>query len=151
MGSMLRVVPAFMLNKEALPPRPYGVNMKNKVLSLMAAGLIAIGVAGPARAGDGPLGSVTSWLGSVTAFIVDVPEGILYHSLYNCPLKTSQYLAESFGDENGAGQNVVGAVLGVPTGILWGIPYGAIAGAKHGIGTGWEKPFSTESYIVVEQ
>ena len=78
--------------------------MKNKLFSLMAAGLIAIGVSGPAMAGDGPLGSVSSWLGSVTAFIVDVPEGILYHSLYNCPLKTSQYLAESFGDENGAGQ-----------------------------------------------
>ena len=83
--------------------------------------------------------------------LIDTPEGVLYHSLWNCPKKTSHYLAESFGDENGLGQNLAGMVLGFPTGFLWGIPYGAIKGAKHGIGVGWEKPFSTESYLVMEE
>lgn len=118
----------------------------------MTAGAIALGVSGPAFADDdSPLGAVGSFLGATTAAIIDVPEGMIFHSLYNCPLKTTQYLAESFGDSKGLGQNFVGAVLGIPTGMLWGIPYGAIRGFNHGINTGWEKPFSTESYIVVEE
>lgn len=118
----------------------------------MTAGFMAASMTSPALAADDtPLGAVGSLLGSTTATIVDVPEGILYHSLYNCPLKTTQYLAEAFGDSNGLGQNLAGAILGIPTGFLWGIPYGAIVGGRHGMTTGWEEPFSTSSYIVIEE
>lgn len=137
-----------------MDPPDYQVEklMKKKLLALFAAGAVAMSASTPAFADDStPLGAVGALMGATSAVIVDVPEGILYHSLWNCPLKTTQYLAEAFGDKGGLGQNLVGAALGIPTGFLWGIPYGAIAGAKHGIGTGWEKPFSTESYIVVEQ
>lgn len=126
--------------------------MKNKLLALLAAGLMAMSTTAPAFADDStPLGAVGCLLGATSALIIDVPEGILYHSLWNCPLKTTQYLAEAFGDKNGLGQNLAGAVLGIPTGFVWGIPYGAIMGGKHGIVTGWDKPFSTESYIVTEE
>jgi len=125
--------------------------MIKKVTALFAAGAIAFSSAAPAFAGDGPLGSVGSLAGATTAMIIDTPEGVLWHSLWNCPLKTTQYLAEAFGDSDGLGQNLVGAALGIPTGFVWGMPYGAIQGAKHGIGVGWEKPFSTESFLVMEE
>jgi hypothetical protein len=69
-------------------------------------------------------------------------------SLYRVPLKTERGLAEAFGDEKGFEQNVVGTVIGVPVGMVWGVPAGILRGAKHGLGTGWEKPFSTESFLV---
>ena len=105
----------------------------------------------PTAAADGFLGGVGSLLGSTTAGIFDVPEGILVNSLYRMPLKTTKALAERFGDEKGFYQNVIGATIGIPTGFVFGIPYGAITGAKHGLTSGWEKPFSTESYLVKDE
>jgi len=126
--------------------------MKNKVLALIAASAMAISTAAPSMAdGDGPLSSVGALAGSTSAIIVDTPEGILWHSLWNCPYKTQRTLAEHFGDSNGAGQNIVGAIIGIPVGVVWGVPYGAIAGFRHGMTTGWDKPFSTESYMVWEE
>ena len=130
--------------------------MKKKFLALMTAGLLAASVSSPAFAdADTPLGAVGALLGSSTATVVGVPEGILYHSLWNCPLKTTQYLVDAFGGGTTAGarvdQVIVGSLIGIPTGFLWGIPYGAVRGGTHGMTTGWEKPFSTESYIVVEE
>ncbi|MCA9805692.1 MAG: hypothetical protein KC777_27160 [Cyanobacteria bacterium HKST-UBA02] len=126
--------------------------MKNKLIALMTAGAMTMSMAAPALADDStPLGAVGALLGATTATIIDTPEGVVYHSLYNCPLKTTKYLAEAFGDSEGLGQNVVGAILGIPVGMVWGIPYGAITGMMYGMRTGWEKPFSTESYIVVEE
>lgn len=124
--------------------------MKKKLSVLTAALALLVGTASPSYA-DGPLGDVASLFGSVTATIFDIPEGILVYSLYRCPLRTTQYLADKFGDDKGFQQNVAGAVLGIPTGFVWGIPYGAIRGGRHGMTTGWEKPFSTESYIVSEE
>ncbi len=124
--------------------------MKNKTWILTAAAALLASTVTPSYA-DGPLKSVGSLLGSVTATVFDAPEGVLYYSLWRCPLKTTQYLAEKFGDAKGFQQNVAGAVLGVPTGFLWGMPYGAIRGAGHGMKTGWDKPFSTDSFIVTSE
>lgn len=126
--------------------------MKNKVYAFVAAAAMTIGLAGPSMAdGDGPLHSVGALMGSTSAIVVDTPEGVLWHSLWNCPYKTQRTLAEHFGDEHGMGQNLVGAALGIPVGVVWGVPYGAIAGFRHGMTVGWDKPFSTESYIVWEE
>ena len=124
--------------------------MNKKYFGLLAACALSCGVALPSFA-DGKLGDVGSLFGAVTAVIVDVPQGVLVDSLYRMPLKTTKILAEKFGDEQGLQQNVVGAVLGIPTGFLWGIPYGALRGWHHGLSVGWDKPFSTESYLVTEE
>lgn len=123
--------------------------MKNKAIALFAAAAISIGLARPSYA-DGVLGGVASFFGAVTATVIDVPEGILIDSLWRMPIKTSQSLAGKFGDEKGFQQNVVGALIGVPTGFVWGIPEGAIRGGKHGLGSGWENPYSTDSFVVSE-
>ncbi|MBS1993228.1 MAG: hypothetical protein JSS86_04735 [Cyanobacteria bacterium SZAS LIN-2] len=125
--------------------------MKNKALALIAAGVMSLGAVLPSMAADGPLGSVASFFGSLTATIVDTPEGIIVDSLWRCPHRTQRYLAEKFGDEKGFGQNVAGFVIGWPVGMVWGVPYGAVNGMVHGYKTGWEKPFSTESYLVTEE
>ena len=117
---------------------------------LLAACAISLGTALPSRA-DSALGDIGSFFGAVTAAIVDIPEGIIVDSLYRMPLKTTRILADKFGDEQGFQQNIAGAVLGIPTGFLWGIPYGAIHGGRHALTVGWDKPFSTESYIVSEE
>ena len=121
--------------------------MKKQFLLLLSASALAIGMATPSNA-ENALNSVGSFFGSVTATIIDVPEGIVVDSLYRVPKKTWHYLADKFGNENGGEQNIAGAMLGIPAGFVMGIPYGAIHGGKHGWSTGWEKPFSTESYLV---
>jgi len=121
-----------------------------KIVFLALAASLALGVATPSYA-DGAMGGVASFLGSTTATIVDVPEGILYDSLWRVPMKTWHALADKFGDEHGFQQNVAGAVIGIPVGFLWGIPEGAIRGGRHGMTSGWEKPFSTDSFMVFQE
>jgi hypothetical protein len=129
-------------------PKNGDEEMNKKSLVLVAATLMSFGIATPSHAENGILNNVLSLFGSVTATIVGVPEGILVDSLYRMPLKTTKVLAEKFGDEKGFQQNVAGAVIGIPVGFVWGIPYGAVRGGRHGMTTGWEKPFQTESFIV---
>jgi hypothetical protein len=121
--------------------------MKNSVV-LTLASMLAIGTATPSFANEAT-NNFASFLGSTAAMLVDVPQGILVDSLWHMPVRTTHKLAEAFGDEKGFEQNVVGAMLGIPFGVVYGIPEGALRGAKHGLGSGWEKPFSTDSFLVV--
>jgi hypothetical protein len=116
---------------------------------LTLAALITMGTATPSFA-DGAVHSVCGLAGSTVATVIGVPEGIVVDCLWRMPLKTWHGLADKFGDEHGFEQNVVGAVIGIPVGFVWGIPEGAIRGGRHGMTTGWEKPFSTDSFICVQ-
>ncbi|HEY9776637.1 MAG TPA: hypothetical protein V6C81_22935 [Planktothrix sp.] len=132
--------------------------MKNKTaLTLLTSLALGLGFVAPSIA-DGPMGSAKSAAGATTAFLVDVPEGIVVDSLYRVPKKCWHTLAVALGDNPSSdfglcylGQQLVGITVGVPVGVVWGVPYGALHGAKHGIGSGWDKPFSSESYIVTEE
>ncbi len=121
--------------------------MKNKILGVMAVVALTSSALLPAMAdGGGPVGA----LGAATATVVDTPEGMVLDSLYRCPMKCSKGLAETFGDENGWKQQIVGAVIGIPTGFVFGIPYGAFHGMHHAWNTGYDKPFSASSFIVCD-
>jgi len=120
--------------------------MMNKSVALLAI-LATVAVASPSFA-DGVMGTGKSLAGSGTAMLVDIPEGMVVDSLVKCPMKASKSLAGAFGDENGWKQKIVGAVFGVPSGAVFGVPYGAIKGGKHAANVGWDKPFSSESFIV---
>jgi hypothetical protein len=126
------------------------MKMLKKSILLALTTVLSLSMAAPSYA-DGLLGGVASFFGSVTATIIDVPQGILVDSLYRMPLKTQRTLADKFGDDKGLQQNLAGAVIGIPVGFVWGIPYGAFQGGRHGMTVGWEKPFSTESFIVSEE
>lgn len=123
--------------------------MKKQLLLLLAACSVSVGFVRPACAGV--MGDVAGVFGATTAVIVDAPEGVLVDSLWRCPKKTTHSLAEAFGDEKGLGQNFVGALIGIPYGVVVGIPVGAIQGTRHGWTTGWDKPFSTDSFIVPDE
>lgn len=126
--------------------------MNKRTLSMLISGAIALGTATPSFADDdGPVHNAVGVGGVVTGVFVDVPQGIVVDSLYRVPMKCQRTLAEHFGDSKGFGQNVAGVVIGFPVGMVWGVPYGALHGAKHAFNKGWEKPFSTESYIVTEE
>lgn len=122
--------------------------MKKNSLVFAVTCALAVGTALPSFAADGALGSVASFFGSTTATVIDVPQGVLIDSMWRVPRQTEKALAEKFGDENGFEQNVVASIIGIPVGMVWGVPVGFLRGAKHGLGTGWEKPFSSESFIV---
>ena len=122
--------------------------MKKTALVLSLASAMALGINAPSFADDNGLGSIASFFGSVTATVVDVPTAMVVDSLWRVPLKTEHTLAEKFGNEKGFEQNVAATLIGVPVGVVWGVPAGFLRGAKHGMGTGWEKPFSTESFLV---
>jgi hypothetical protein len=126
------------------------LKMKNKMLMLMSAAIVSIGTAAPSLA-DGPLGAGASLIGASTAVVIDTPEGAVIGGLYTGPKHCWHGLAGAFGDENGWKQNFVGAFLGIPIGMVFGVPYGAVHGLYHGANTGWDKHFSTESYIVTEE
>lgn len=122
--------------------------MKKTALVLSLASAMLLGVNVPSYADDNGLGSIASFFGSCTAVVFDVPTAMVIDTFWRSPLKTERTLAEKFGDEKGFQQNVAATVIGVPVGMVWGVPAGALRGAKHGMGTGWEKPFSTESFLV---
>jgi hypothetical protein len=119
--------------------------MKSRPLSVAALALMALSFSMPAFA-DG--GGVMGAAGSSTAMLIDVPQGIVVDSAVKCPYKASRSLADTFGDENGWKQMIVGTIIGIPTGFVFGIPYGAIAGGRHAMSVGWDKPFSVDSFIV---
>jgi len=119
--------------------------MKSRCLSVAALALVALTASIPAFA-DG--GGIMGAAGSTTAMIIDVPEGIVVDTAVKCPYKASRSLAETFGDENGWKQIIVGTIIGVPTGAVFGVPFGAISGGRHAMSVGWEKPFSVESFVV---
>lgn len=112
--------------------------------------LATVGLAAPSFA-DGALGTGKSVVGSTTAMIVDVPEGIIVDTAYKCPYRATKGLAEAFGDENGWKQNIVGALIGIPAGAVFGVPYGAVKGGYHAASVGWDKPFSGESFVVTNE
>jgi hypothetical protein len=122
--------------------------MKRQLLLVLAACSVAVGFVRPASAGV--MGDVAGVCGATTAVVVDTPEGILLDSLWRSPNHYRHSLAEAFGDEKGLGQNVAGAVLGIPYGVVVGIPVGAIQGCRHGWTSGLDKPFSGESFWVPE-
>ena len=121
--------------------------MKSRITSTLLASAVALSACLPALADGGPVGA----LGAATAVVVDTPEGMVVDSLYGCPKKASKGLAEAFGDENGWKQQIVGALIGIPTGAVFGVPYGAFHGMHHAFNSGWEKPFSAESFIVCDK
>ena len=103
---------------------------------------------GSASFADGVLGTGKSVAGTSTAMVVDIPEGIIVNTVYKCPYKATKSLAAAFGDENGWKQNIVGAVFGIPAGAVFGVPYGAVKGGYHAATVGYDKPFSSESFVV---
>ena len=55
-------------------------------------------------------------------------------------------MAGKLGNEDCCVRLTAGSVLGGPFGVVGGAAYGTVAGVIHGAKTGYEKPFSMESF-----
>ena len=117
-----------------------------KALVILAACAFTVGVNTPSFAGV--LKDTAGLLGASTASVIDVPQGIIKDAVFRLPLKTTQDVAQALGDKNDVGQNIAGAVVGIPVGFALGIPEGTVQGLQQAWTTGLDKPFSTESFNV---
>lgn len=123
--------------------------MKKNLAILVAACALTAGTAVPSFAGT--TADLAGTVGSTAALVIDIPEGMALDSLWRQPKRFSHAMADKLGDEHGLAEQVVGAMIGIPAGMVWGVPHGAIQGGRHALSSGWEKPFSTESFIVSEE
>lgn len=125
--------------------------MNKKFLTTLVASAITMGTALPSFAGDSSLDDFASLAGTSAALVIDVPQAMVVDTLWWSPLHAQRSLSGHFGDDKGLMQNVAAFVIGVPWGMVWGVPSGALRGAKHACSVGWDKPFSTESFMVISQ
>jgi len=89
-------------------------------------------------------------LGSAVGAAVGMPEGAVKDGVKGSKMST-KWVAKKLGDEDGQFQTWTGALLGGPVGIAGGAAYGVFDGGVHGAKTGYEKPFSKESFTFKEE
>ena len=61
-------------------------------------------------------------------------------------MKTTKYVADKMGDKECPVKTTIAAVVGGPFGVVGGAAVGGVKGVIHGAKTGYDKPFSMESF-----
>lgn len=89
-------------------------------------------------------------LGSATGTVIGVPEGAVKDGVKGAQMAT-KWVATKLGDDDGTYQTWAGAILGAPFGIVGGAAYGTFDGAVHGVKTGYNKPFSKDSFTFKDE
>lgn len=89
-------------------------------------------------------------LGSGVSTVIGVPEGAVKDGVKGAMMST-KWVADKLGDEDGRYQTWTGALLGGPFGLTGGAIYGVFDGAVHGLKTGYEKPFSKDSFTFKDE
>jgi hypothetical protein len=121
-----------------------------KIVSYVAVAATIIGSSVlPSMAGDDKVANVVGFpfkvTGSALSTVWGVPLGMTKGGVEGS-MKTTKYVAGKLGDEECPCKLVAGSILGGPFGVVGGAAYGSVAGAIHGAKTGYEKPFSMESF-----
>ncbi len=88
-------------------------------------------------------------LGSATGAVIGCPEGAVKDGTKGAKMAT-KWVAGKLGNESGQYQMWFGAILGGPFGIAGGATYGCFDGAWHGLKTGYDKPFTKDSFTFKE-
>jgi len=89
-------------------------------------------------------------LGSAAGTVVGIPEGAVKDGVKGAMMAT-KWMAEKLGDEDGTYQTWGGALLAGPFGLVGGAAYGTFDGGWHGMKTGYEKPFSKDSFTFKDE
>lgn len=89
-------------------------------------------------------------LGAGAGTLVGIPEGAVKDGVKGAQQAT-KWVAGKLGDEDGTYQTWAGAIFGAPFGILGGSTYGTFDGGWHGMKTGYEKPFSKDSFTFKDE
>lgn len=88
-----------------------------------------------------PFKVVGCGLGTVAGVPLGVTKGGVQGSI-----KTTKYVAKTMGNEDSMLRLAAGAVVGGPFGAAGGASYGCVKGVIHGAKSGYNKPFSKESF-----
>lgn len=124
--------------------------MVNKLVSYVAAAaIVAGGSALPSMADDSTVGKALFFpfraAGSSISTVWGVPLGMTKGGVEGS-MKTTKMVADKMGDKECALKTAVAAMVGGPFGAVGGGAIGSVKGAVHGAKTGYDKPFSMESF-----
>lgn len=128
--------------------------MQKKLASsfILAAALVGTIVA-PSYADDDTFKNICQFpvkmLGSSVSTVIGVPLGAVKDGTKGARMST-KWVAGKLGNEDGQYQQWFGAVLGGPFGVAGGAAYGCFDGGWHGMKTGYEKPFTKDSFTFKE-
>jgi len=127
--------------------------MVKKFVSYVAVTATVIGVSVLPSFADDMAGKALAFpfkvTGSSISTIWGVPLGLTKGGVEG-GMKTTKIVADKMGDKECPVKTTVAAVVGGPFGVVGGAAYGSVAGAIHGAKTGYEKPFSMESFSFKE-
>lgn len=128
--------------------------VKKVASSLVLAVALAGSIVAPSYADDSTFQQIVQFpvkvLGSAVSTVIGVPEGAVKDGVKGAQMST-KWVAGKLGDEDGKGQTFFGAVLGGPVGLVGGAAYGCFDGGWHGMKTGFEKPFTKESFTFKDE
>ena len=129
--------------------------MRNKLASSFMAAVALVGtMVAPSYADDSTFQQIVFFpvrvLGSGVSTLIGMPEGAVKDGVKGAMMST-KWVAEKLGDEDGKGQTFFGAILGGPVGFVGGAAYGTFDGGWHGMKTGYEKPFSKDSFTFKDE
>ncbi len=129
--------------------------MRNKLASSLMLALALVGtLVAPSFADDDTFKSVVMipWkvAGSAVSTVIGCPEGAVKDGTRGA-IKASKWVAGKLGNEDGTYQLWFGSILGGPAGALGGAAYGCFDGTWHGMKTGYEKPFTKDSFTFKDE
>ncbi len=88
--------------------------------------------------------------GSGVSTVIGVPEGATKDGTRGAIMAT-KWIAGKLGNEDGPYQLWVGGLVGGPFGALGGATYGCFDGAWHGLKSGYQEPFSKDSFTFKDE
>lgn len=129
--------------------------MHKKIASSFVLAMALMGtVVAPSYADDDTFQQIVQFpvkvLGSAASTVVGMPEGAVKDGVKGWQMAT-KWVAGKLGDEDGKGQTFFGWILGGPVGLVGGGAYGVFDGGWHGMKTGFEKPFTKESFTFKDE
>jgi hypothetical protein len=89
-------------------------------------------------------------VGSGISTVLGAPLGATKGSVEGS-IKTTKYAAKTMGNEDGTVHLIVGSVVAGPFGAVGGAAYGCVTGLIHGAKTGYNHPFSKESFTFKDE
>lgn len=85
-----------------------------------------------------------------SGMVVGIPVAITRRSSNRC-IEFTQTFADNIGGKEHIIPMAMASIMGVPFGLVVGSAEGVHAGGKNAISSGWEKPFSLDSFSLGEE
>lgn len=128
--------------------------VKKLASSFMLASVLVGSMVAPSFADDTTFAKIVFFpvrvAGSGVGTAIGMPLGAVKDGTKGA-IKSTKWVAGKLGNEDGGVHQFFGAVLGGPFGAAGGGAYGVFDGGWHGMKTGFEKPFSKESFTFKDE